>query len=206
MAQANVGRVVQVIGPVVDVEFDRDIPPIYQALTVAFTVAGKQETLTLEVQQHLGNGLVRAVAMTTTEGLVRGGEAVDTGAPITVPVGNGVLGRIFNVTGDAVDERGAVEHTKRYTTFGMATDQGKTSNLNGLGVISEASGRTIPEVGITTFLSGPASVFGVPAKAAAEILFDDINAQGGELIIRLDGPTRQHHGVSLAMNQMDAQI
>ena len=112
---SNTGKIVQVIGPVVDVQFaDNAIPPIYQALTVDFTVAGKQEKLTLEIQQHLGEGIARTIAMSSSEGLVRGMAVVDTGSPITVPVGEGILGRIFNVTGDAVDGKGAVPHTKRY--------------------------------------------------------------------------------------------
>ena len=112
---SNTGKIVQVIGPVVDVQFaENAIPPIYQALTVDFTVAGKQEKLTLEIQQHLGDGIARTIAMSSSEGLVRGMPVVDTGAPITVPVGDGILGRIFNVTGDPVDGKGAVPHTKRY--------------------------------------------------------------------------------------------
>ncbi len=111
----NTGKIVQVIGPVVDVQFsEQNIPAILQALTVEFTAAGKPEKLTLEVQQHLGEGVVRAIAMSSSEGLVRGMPAVDTGAPITMPVGEGVLGRILNVTGDAVDNRGPVPHQKRY--------------------------------------------------------------------------------------------
>jgi F-type H+-transporting ATPase subunit beta len=112
---SNSGKIVQVIGAVVDVQFAANsVPPIYQALTVDFTAAGKKETLTLEVQQHLGEGVVRAIAMSSSEGLVRGMAAKDSGHPISVPVGEGVLGRIFNVTGDPVDEKGAVPHTKRY--------------------------------------------------------------------------------------------
>ena len=111
----NTGKIVQVIGAVVDVQFaENSVPPIYQALTVDFTVAGKPEKLTLEVQQHLGGGLVRTIAMSSSEGLVRGMPAVDAGAPISVPVGDGVLGRIFNVTGDPVDNKGPVPHQKRY--------------------------------------------------------------------------------------------
>ncbi|HUJ43531.1 MAG TPA: F0F1 ATP synthase subunit beta [Opitutaceae bacterium] len=112
---SNTGKIVQVIGPVVDVQFAEDsIPAIYQALTLEFTAAGRPEKLTLEVQQHLGEGVVRTIAMSSTEGLVRGMPVMDTAAPITVPVGEGVLGRIINVTGDPVDERGPVPHQKRY--------------------------------------------------------------------------------------------
>ncbi|WP_438480760.1 F0F1 ATP synthase subunit beta [Oleiharenicola lentus] len=112
---SNQGKIVQVIGAVVDVQFSENaVPAIYQALTVDFTVAGQKEHLTLEVQQHLGGGLVRTIAMSSSEGLVRGHPVVDTGAPISVPVGEGILGRIFNVTGDPVDGKGPVPHTKRY--------------------------------------------------------------------------------------------
>ncbi|HVT74156.1 MAG TPA: F0F1 ATP synthase subunit beta [Lacunisphaera sp.] len=112
---SNQGKIVQVIGAVVDVQFDQNaVPPIYQALTVEFAVSGKQEKLTLEVQQHLGEGLVRTIAMSSSEGLKRGMPVADTGAPISVPVGAGVLGRIFNVTGDPVDNKGPVPHEKRY--------------------------------------------------------------------------------------------
>ncbi|OAM86974.1 F0F1 ATP synthase subunit beta [Termitidicoccus mucosus] len=109
------GKIVQVLGAVVDVQFaENAMPPIYQALTVEFTASGKQEKLTLEVQQHIGEGVVRTIAMSSSEGLVRGMPVIDTGAPISVPVGEGVLGRIFNVTGDPVDNKGPVPHEKRY--------------------------------------------------------------------------------------------
>ena len=112
---SKTGKIVQVIGPVVDVQFaENAIPPIYQALTVDFTVSGRQEKLTLEIQQHLGDGIARTIAMSSSEGLVRGMPVVDTGTPITVPVGDGILGRIFNVTGDPVDGKGPVVHSKRY--------------------------------------------------------------------------------------------
>ena len=112
---STTGSITQVLGAVVDVQFPADkVPEIYNAVHINYTIEGKPTRLVLEVQQHLGSGLVRTVAMTTTEGLVRGMPALDTGAPITVPVGNGVLGRIFNVTGDPVDERGEVKAEKRY--------------------------------------------------------------------------------------------
>jgi F-type H+/Na+-transporting ATPase subunit beta len=112
---ANVGKIVQVIGPVVDVEFaDGHVPALYNALTVDYTLNDKPARLTLEVQQHLGEGWVRAIAMSLAEGLKRGNEVHDTGASISVPVGEGVLGRIFNVLGEPTDERGPVTFTKRY--------------------------------------------------------------------------------------------
>src|SRR5512145_616713 len=99
----NTGKIVQIIGPVVDVEFSAgQLPAIYNALTVEYELPGIGKTkLTFEVQQHLGDNWVRAVAMSTTEGLKRGMAITDTGAPISMPVGNGVMGRVFNVTGDA---------------------------------------------------------------------------------------------------------
>ena len=111
----NTGKIVQVIGPVVDVQFGENaIPPIYQALTVEFTASGTKQLLTLEIQQHLGAGVARSIAMSSSEGLVRGMSVLDTGAPISVPVGDGVLGRIFDVTGQAVDGKGPVNFVKKY--------------------------------------------------------------------------------------------
>ncbi len=104
MAKNSIGTITQVIGAVVDVKFDGDLPFILSALHV--DNAGR--TLVLEVAQHLGENTVRTIAMDSTDGLVRGYEAVDTGAPITVPVGPELLGRIINVIGEPVDERGPV--------------------------------------------------------------------------------------------------
>lgn len=104
------GRIKQVIGAVVDVEFPADsIPAIYNALTTG----GDGAKIVLEVQQQLGGGVVRTVAMTSTEGLKRGDEVVDTQSPIKVPVGGATLGRIFNVTGDPIDQKGPVAASER---------------------------------------------------------------------------------------------
>src|SRR5277367_2130283 len=109
----NKGKIVQVIGPVVDIEFPEGLPSIYNAVTVNFDVPGHGKTkLTLEVQQHLGDHWVRSVAMSSTEGLKRGLEVTDTGAPISMPVGPGVMGRVFDVTGNPVDEQGPVKADK----------------------------------------------------------------------------------------------
>ena len=110
----NKGKIVQIIGPVVDVEFLDDPPGIYNALTVEFKVQDQLTKLTLEVQQHLGDSWVRTVAMSSTEGLKRGLEVIDTGKPISMPVGDGVMGRVFNVIGEPVDERGPVKADKYY--------------------------------------------------------------------------------------------
>ena len=101
------GSVVQVTGSTLDVQFeDNKLPGIYNALKIDITIEGHTETITAEVQQHLGEGQVRAVALASTDGVVRGSEVLDTGAPISVPVGKEVLGRIFNVLGETVDEKG----------------------------------------------------------------------------------------------------
>jgi F-type H+/Na+-transporting ATPase subunit beta len=112
----NIGKVIQVSGPAVDVQFEEaKMPSIYQALRVVsdgFTVPTPINVI-LEVQQHLGEGRVRCVAMEATEGMVRGMKAIDTGGPITVPVGRGTLGRVLNVLGEPVDELGPVNATER---------------------------------------------------------------------------------------------
>lgn len=105
----NKGKIVQVIGPVVDVEFTEVLPTIYNALNVEYKIGERPAKLVLEVQQHLGDHWVRAVAMSSTEGLKRGFQVSDTGVPISMPVGECVMGRVFDVTGQTVDERGPVQ-------------------------------------------------------------------------------------------------
>jgi len=120
---SNKGKIVQVIGPVVDVDFsDTVIPQLLTALRVNFQIGNDTSSVVLEVQQHMGDGWVRAVAMSSTDGLKRGMEVEDTGAPISVPVGEGVLGRVFNVLGEPVDERGPVKFEKTYSIHRNAPD------------------------------------------------------------------------------------
>jgi len=107
-AAVSDGRIIAVIGAVVDVQFDGELPPILNALEVQ----GRNTRLVLEVAQHLGESAVRTIAMDGTEGLVRGQSCVDTGGPITIPVGPGTLGRIINVIGEPIDERGPIETDK----------------------------------------------------------------------------------------------
>src|SRR5580704_961411 len=112
----NVGHVVQIAGPAVDVQFvEATMPPIYEALRIVsdgFTVPSPINVI-VEVQQHLGEGRVRCVAMEATEGMVRGMKAIDQGGPISVPVGRGTLGRVMNVIGEPVDQLGPIAHTQK---------------------------------------------------------------------------------------------
>ena len=112
----NIGKITQIIGPVVDVEFSNgSLPPIYQALRISNPeISSQLWNLVVEVAQHLGEKTVRCIAMDSTEGLVRGMDVQDTGAPIKVPVGPQTLGRIINVIGEPVDEAGPVEGTTQY--------------------------------------------------------------------------------------------
>lgn len=117
MAEAkNVGRIIQVIGPVIDVEFpEGELPAIYNAVKITNPrISDKEWNLTAEVAQHIGERVVRCIAMDTTDGLVRGMKVIDTGAPITMPVGREVLGRLLNVIGEPIDEMGPVEAKKYY--------------------------------------------------------------------------------------------
>ena len=103
-ASTGIGRVARVIGPVIDVEFPTDdMPEIYNALKVTTNIAGTEETLTLEVAQHIGDGMVRTISMRPTDGVVRGSQVIDTGEAISVPVGDVTLGHVFNATGDVLD-------------------------------------------------------------------------------------------------------
>ena len=111
----DIGKVVQIIGAVVDVEFDeRNVPDIYDALIIDVDRNGQNERVVLEVQQQLGDGRVRTVAMSATDGISRGMDVENTGKPIEVPVGTEVLGRILNVTGDAIDGMGEIKTEKKY--------------------------------------------------------------------------------------------
>lgn len=106
----STGKVLQVMGPVVDVQFERGhLPEINNAIKIKYQLDGKDQELVLETALHLGDNIVRTIAMSSTDGLVRGMEAIDTGATISVPVGREVLGRMFNVLGEPIDEAGEVK-------------------------------------------------------------------------------------------------
>ena len=110
------GRVARVTGPVIDVEFPHDsLPPVYNALQTSVTIGGETSTLTLEVAQHLGDDLVRAIALKPTDGVVRGQEVRDTGGPISVPVGDVTKGKVFNVLGEVLNSDDKLEGVERWS-------------------------------------------------------------------------------------------
>ncbi len=110
----NVGKVIQVIGSTLDAEFSEgNLPGIYNALTLETEVMGEKNTIVCEVQQHLGGNKVRAIALASTDGIKRGTSIIDTGAPISVPVGEETLGRVFNLLGNTVDKKGPVQIKER---------------------------------------------------------------------------------------------
>src|ERR1700693_55403 len=116
--RGHIGRVVQVIGPVLDIQFEAGhLPAIYNAVRITSEGYNLPEPLdvTVEVQQHLGEGRVRCVAMEPTEGMVRGMKALDLGGPVTVPVGKETLGRVLNVIGEPVDNMGPVNTAERWS-------------------------------------------------------------------------------------------
>src|ERR1700732_1552369 len=136
----RIGRVIQISGPAVDVQFvEASMPPIYEALRIVsdgFTVPFPINVV-VEVQQHLGEGRVRCVAMEATEGMVRGMKAIDQGGPISVPVGRGTLGRVMNVIGQPVDQLGPIQHTKTMPIHRPAPlfeDQATTAEMFETGV------------------------------------------------------------------------
>lgn len=111
MAEKNVGKIIQIIGAVLDIKFSSEnMPALYNAIEINH----KGETIVAEVAQHLGDDVVKCIAMSSTDGLVRGMDAIDTGAPISVPVGNCTLGRMFNVVGNAIDENGSVDAKEKW--------------------------------------------------------------------------------------------
>src|SRR6201998_3256976 len=136
----NIGKVIQVAGPAVDVEFvEAVMPPIYQALRVVsdgFNVPNPINVI-LEVQQHLGEGRVLAIAMAATDGMVRGMKAIDQGGPISVPVGRGTLGRVMNVIGEPVDQLGPIDYKERLPIHRLAPafdEQATTAEMFETGV------------------------------------------------------------------------
>ncbi|WP_269524104.1 F0F1 ATP synthase subunit beta [Coraliomargarita parva] len=200
------GKIVQVIGAVVDVVFpEEQMPDILEAIQVDYTVNGEAKTLTLEVQQHLGSGLVRAVAMTTTDGLVRGMPVRATGSAISVPVGEAVLGRIFNVTGDTVDEKGPV-----------ATEERRGIHRGAPALIDQATEAEILETGIKVIdlicpftKGGKVGAFGGAGVGKTVVIMELINniakAHGGYSVFAGVGE-RSREGNDLYHEMSDAGV
>ena len=169
----NTGKIIQVIGPVIDVDFTEsgDLPKIYDALQITHEVNGQTIKVVMEVQQHLGDNIVRTVAMTTSDGLKRNMAVEATGTPITVPVGPGILGRVLNVTGDPVDERGPIPHEKRYPIHRKAPP-----------LVEQDTSATILETGIKVIdlicpftKGGKAGAFGGAGVGKTVIIMELIN-------------------------------
>src|SRR6185295_9317714 len=128
-ANQKTGRIVQIIGSTFDAEFgDGNLPEIYNALRVDTEHKGVRLKLTGEVQQHLGGNRVRCVALGSTDGLVRGMEVLDTGAPVQVPVGKETLGRVFNLLGEPIDNRGPVHTTETRSIHAKPPDFAQLSS------------------------------------------------------------------------------
>ena len=200
------GKIVQVIGAVVDAAFpDDSVPDILDAVVIDYEVNGEPKKLTLEVQQHLGGGVVRAVAMSSTDGVVRGMEIKATGDAITVPVGEAVLGRIFNVTGDTVDEKGPV-----------ATDERRGIHRMPPELVDQATETEILETGIKVIdlicpftKGGKVGAFGGAGVGKTVVIMELINniakAHGGYSIFAGVGE-RSREGNDLYHEMSDAGV
>lgn len=202
----GVGKISQVIGSTFDAEFPEDgLPPIYNAVKVVSEKKGVSINLTGEVQQHLGGGKVRCVALGSTDGLMRGLDCVDTGTPVSVPVGEGTLGRVFNVLGDPIDQRGDVKADTRWPIHRQAP------------AVSELSTNTeVFETGIkvidllTPFVrGGKAGLFGGAGLGKTVILQELIarvaSSHGGYSVFAGVGE-RTREGTDLWLEMQEAEI
>lgn len=179
----NIGHVTQIIGSTFDAEFsEENLPEIYNALKIETEAKGVKIKVTGEVQQHLGGGRVRCVALGTTDGMVRGMEVKDTGAPVSVPVGLGTLGRVFNLLGDPIDGRGEVSVEEHWP---IHRDPPKLENLSSKTEIFE-TGIKVIDLLIPFVNGGKAGLFGGAGLGKTVILT--------ELIARI---ARQHGGYSV---------
>ena len=205
-AAKGVGHITQVIGSTFDAEFAEDsLPPIYNAVKVTSEKKGVKIDLTGEVQQHLGGGKVRCVALGSTDGLMRGLDCVDTGTPVSVPVGEGTLGRVFNVLGNPIDQRGDVKADTKWPIHRKAP------------AVSELSTNTeVFETGIkvidllTPFVrGGKAGLFGGAGLGKTVILQELIarvaSSHGGYSVFAGVGE-RTREGTDLWLEMQEAEI
>lgn len=202
------GKITQVIGSTFDAEFPSDqLPKIYNAVVIDFTdpATGKPAKLTGEVQQHLGGGKVRAVAMGSTDGLARGMSLVDTGAPLSVPVGKETLGRVFNLLGDPIDERGPVNTTERRP---IHRDPPEFSDLTPKAEVFETGIKVIDL--LTPFLrGGKAGLFGgagLGKTVVIQELIARIAQQHGGYSVFAGVGERTREGTDLWLEMQEAQI
>ncbi len=200
------GKIVQVIGAVIDIAFaEENVPNILDAIEVEFAANDETKKLVLEVQQHLGEGVVRAVAMSSTDGLKRGMAVNNTGAPISVPVGEAVLGRIFDVTGNTVDEKGPVK-----------TDERRPIHRGAPELVDQATEAEILETGIKVIdlicpftKGGKVGAFGGAGVGKTVVIMELINniakAHGGYSIFAGVGE-RSREGNDLYHEMSDAGV
>jgi F-type H+-transporting ATPase subunit beta len=204
--QNKTGHITQVIGSTFDVEFpDDSLPAIYNAVKVVSENKGVKINLTGEVQQQLGGGRVRCVALGSTDGLIRGQECVDTGGPVTVPVGEATLGRVFNVLGEAVDGRGPVDVTERWP---IHRDPPKLDTLSTTTELFETGIKVIDL--LTPFVrGGKAGLFGGAGLGKTVILTELIariaSAHGGYSVFAGVGE-RTREGTDLWLEMQEAKI
>ena len=206
MSEAKIGAVSQVIGSTFDAEFpEGNLPGIYNALKVKENVNGIEVSITGEVQQHLGGGKVRCVALGSTEGMVRGMTVTDTGGPLSVPVGKGTLGRVFNVTGDPIDGRGDVDHQERWA---IHRHPHKLEDLSAKTELFETGIKVVDL--LTPFVrGGKAGLFGGAGLGKTVILTEMIariaSAHGGYSVFAGVGE-RTREGNDLWLEMQEAQI
>ena len=202
----NIGRISQVIGSTFDVEFaEKRLPAIYNAVRIQSENAGVKLNLTGEVQQHLGGGRVRCVALGSTDGLMRGQECLDLGAPVSVPVGKSTLGRVFNVTGDPVDNRGPVNAEERWP---IHRDAPPIADLSTQTEVFETGIKVIDL--LTPFVrGGKAGLFGGAGLGKTVILTELIariaSAHGGYSVFAGVGE-RTREGTDLWLEMQEADI
>ena len=205
-ATENIGRITQVIGSTFDVEFPEDsLPAIYNAVKVVSEHKGVKLNLTGEVQQHLGGGRVRCVALGSTDGLIRGQDCIDTGQPVTVPVGESTLGRVFNIIGEPVDGRGPVDADERWPIHREAPE------LKSLSTKTELFETGIKVIDLLTpfVRGGKAGLFGGAGLGKTVILTELIariaSAHGGYSVFAGVGE-RTREGTDLWLEMQEAAI
>ncbi|WP_425398813.1 F0F1 ATP synthase subunit beta [Aeoliella sp.] len=202
----NIGHITQVIGSTFDVEFPEDqLPPIYNAVKIQAEQKGVKIDLTGEVQQHLGGGRVRCIALGTTDGLVRGQECVDTGGPVSVPVGEETLGRVFNVLGEPVDGRGPVSASETWPIHREAPE------LKDLATKTEVFETGIKVIDLLTpfVRGGKAGLFGGAGLGKTVILTEliaRIATQHGGYSVFAGVGERTREGTDLWLEMQEAKI